>query len=67
MSSSPVGLAKVYRRANDFHQCFRHREAADMQDVSELPIGTFFLVLSRMSADLGWAPVVANEQRFEIR
>ena len=54
----------MYRRASDFPQYLRHCDAAHMQDVPEIPVGTFVLVLSRTFADLGWAPVVFDEQHF---
>ena len=61
MYEAPVGLARVTYRASDYPEIFRKFRHFNLEGVSEVPIGTFVLVLGQDADDEGWAPVMVNE------
>ena len=61
MYEAPVGLARVTDCASYYPHRFKKFQHFDVAGVSEVPIGTFVLVLGQDADDEGWAPVVLNE------
>ena len=61
MYEAPVGLARVTDRASYYPYKFASFRRFNLPGVSEVPIGTFVLVLGQDADDKGWAPVVVNE------
>ena len=61
MYEAPVGLARVTDRASYYPYKFASFRRFNLPGVSDVPIGTFVLVLGQDANDKGWAPVVVNE------
>ena len=61
MYAAPVGLARVTDRASYYPYKFAEFQRINLHGVSDVPIGTFVLVLGQDANDKGWAPAVVNE------
>ena len=61
MYAALVGLARVTDRASYYPHRFAKFQRIHLPGVSDIPIGTFVLVLRQDANDKGWAPAVVNE------
>ena len=63
MYAAPRGLARVTDRASYYPHAFEVEDfqRIDLPGVSDVPIGTFVLVLGQEADDVKWAPIVVNE------
>ena len=55
-----AGLARVFRLASDYPVSFRDWVSANCEDVEELPVDKYVLLLPSIKSDLGWAPVITH-------
>ena len=61
MYAAPMGLARVTDRASYYPHKFADFQRINLPGVSDVPIGTFVLVLGQVARDIEWAPIVVNE------
>ena len=63
MYAAPMGLARVTDHASYYPHAFEVEDfqRIDLPGVSDVPIGTFVLVLCQEADDVKWAPIVVNE------
>ena len=66
-SGGRFGLGYVTLHASTYVQSFRGWNANECRDVEELPVGTYVIVLRGERSDLGWLPVVVNDERGKAR
>ena len=66
-SGGRFGLGYVTLHASTYVQSFRGWNANDCGDVEELPVGTYVIVLRGERSDIGWLPVVVNDERGKAR